>query len=59
MELLVKVVPFLMLIIVESYSRYYNIYDIVGDNVANIEIYYIIPLQEDWIKVNMRNIRWY
>lgn len=47
MELLVKVVPFLMFVIVESYNRYYNIYNIVGDNVANIEIYHIIPFTGD------------
>lgn len=47
MELLVKVVPFLMLVIVKSYSRYYKIYDIVGDNIANIEIYHIIPFTGD------------
>lgn len=45
MELLVKVVPFLMFVIVKNYSRYYNIYNIVDDNIANIEIYHIIPLQ--------------
>lgn len=47
MELLVKVVPFLMLVIIESYSRYYKIYDIVSDNIANIEIYHIIPFTGD------------
>ena len=47
MELLVKVVPFLMLVIVKSYSRYYKIYDIVGNNVANIEIYHIIHFTGD------------
>ena len=47
MELLVKVVPFLMLVIVKNYSRYYKIYDIVSDNVANIEIYHIIPFTGD------------
>lgn len=47
MELLVKVVPFLMLVIVKSYSRYYKIYDIVGNNVANIKIYHIIPFTGD------------
>ena len=54
MELLVKVVPFLMLVIVKSYSRYYKIYDIVDDNVANVEIYHIIPFTGDSIKENMR-----
>lgn len=47
MELLVKVVPFLMLVIVKSYSRYYKIYDTVGDNVANIKIYHIIHFTGD------------
>ena len=54
MELLVKVVPFLMLVIVKSYSRYYNIYDIVGDNVANVEIYHTVPFTGDWIRINIR-----
>ena len=47
MELLVKVVPFLMLIMVKSYSRYYNIYDIISNNVSNIKIYHIIPFTVD------------
>jgi hypothetical protein len=47
MELLVKVVPFLMLVIIKSYSRYYKIYDTVGDNIANIEIYNIIHFTGD------------